>query len=151
MRARCFSIWILSLLALIPATFAQTVTNDRIQVTLDTSEADQVLAIVALHQAGKPISEVEWQKLFATAPYQRLKEREQKIGEKFHDFSQVFTDEDFKKFVLSDAILQRATQLGETLEQWKQADLRRAAERSSPISLRALLSDPRSTPSSNPE
>lgn len=128
MRARCFAIWILSLLALISATFAQTVTNDRIQVTLDTSEAEQVLAIVALRQAGKPISEVEWQKLFATAPYQRLKEREQKIGEEFHDLSQVFTDEDFKKFVLSDAILQRATQLGETLEQWKQADLRRAAE-----------------------
>lgn len=128
MPGLCSAFWIISLLASIPATIAPTVTNDRIQVTLDTSEADQVLTIVALRQAGKPISEVEWQKLFATAPYRRLKEREQKIGEKFHDLSQVFTDDDFKKFVLSDATLQRATQLSETLEQWKQADLRRAAE-----------------------
>lgn len=112
----------------IPPASAQTARNDRIQLTLDTSEADQVLAILALRQAGKLIGEVEWQKLFASAPYQRLKQREKKIGEQFHDLSQVFTDEDFKKFVLSDDLQQRAPRLRETLALWKQVDLRHSAE-----------------------
>ncbi|HUK29471.1 MAG TPA: DUF5700 domain-containing putative Zn-dependent protease [Candidatus Acidoferrum sp.] len=116
------------LLALISPALAQGQAGGRIQLTIDTSEADQVLAILALEQAGKPIPETEWQKLFATAPYQRLKQREQKIGEQFHDLSGVITDEDFKKFVLSADLVQRAPLLRETLERWKQADLRHSAE-----------------------
>src|SRR6266851_8694907 len=128
LRRRFVLCMLCCLLGIIPAASAQKGANDRIQLTLDTSEAEQVLAILTLRQAGKPIADVEWQKLFATAPYQRLKEREKKIGERFHDSSVAFTDEDFKKFVLSDDLLQRAPRLRETLERWKQADLRRSAE-----------------------
>lgn len=103
--------------------------GDRIQLTLDTSEADQVLAILALRSQGKPVPDSEWQKLFATAPYQRLKQREKAIGERFHNASLAFTDDDFKRFVLSADLLPRAATLSSTLERWKQADLREDAGR----------------------
>jgi hypothetical protein len=128
MRTRRFVLCVLCcLLRIFAVAFAQTAANDHIQLTLDTSEADQVLAILALRQAQKPIADMQWQKLFATPPYQRLKQREKKIGEQFHDPSVAFTDEDFKKFVLSGDLFQRAPRLRETLEHWKQADLRPSA------------------------
>jgi hypothetical protein len=102
---------------------------DRVQLTLDTSEADQVLAILALRSQGKPVPDSEWQKLFATAPYQRLKQREKAIGEKFHDPTIAFSDDDFKHFVLSDDLLPHAAALSSTLERWKKADLRGDANR----------------------
>lgn len=102
---------------------------DRVQLTLDTSEADEVLAILALRNQGKPVADSEWQKLFATAPYQRLKQREKAIGESFHDPTRAFTDDDFKRFVLSDDLLPRAAALSSTLDRWKKADLREDAGR----------------------
>ena len=118
----CF-LWI------VPAGSAQPATNDRIQLTLDTSETDEVLAILALRSQGKPIPDAEWQKLFATAPYQRLKQREKAIGIQFHDPTREFSDEDFKRFVLSDELLPRAAALSSTLDRWKKADLRQDASR----------------------
>ena len=115
------------LLGFAPTAFAQAATKDRIQLTLDTSEADQVLAILALRSQGKPVPDSEWQKLFATAPYQRLKQREKAIGEKFHDPTVAFTDDDFKRFVLSDDLVPRAGSLSSTLDRWKKADLRQDA------------------------
>ncbi|MFI5102348.1 MAG: DUF5700 domain-containing putative Zn-dependent protease [Terriglobales bacterium] len=103
--------------------------GERVQLILDTSEADQVLAILTLRSQGKPVSDPEWEKLFATAPYQRLKQREKAIGERFHDPSRAFTDDDFKRFVLSDDLLSRAAALASTLDRWKKADLREDAGR----------------------
>jgi hypothetical protein len=102
---------------------------DRVQLTLDTSEADQVLAILALRNQGKPVADSEWQKLFATAPYQRLKQREKAIGESFHDPTRAFTDDDFRRFVLSADLLPRAAALSSTLDRWRKADLRQDATR----------------------
>ncbi len=98
---------------------------DRVQLTLDVSEAEQVLAILALHDAGKPVSEVEWQKLFATEPYRRLKQREQR---RYRD-PLAFTDSAFKEFVLSDSLRPHAAELRRTLAQWQRTDLRRSAGR----------------------
>jgi hypothetical protein len=103
--------------------------SSRVQLTFDTSEPDQILAILELRAAGKPVEAAQWQKLFATEPYQRLKVREKKIAEQFNDSHHAFTDDDFKKFVLSDALLARGPQLRATLERWRKADLRQAAER----------------------
>jgi len=103
--------------------------NSGIQLTLDSSEAEQVLAILALRRSGRPIEEAQWQKLFTTEPYQRLKQREKKIGEQFHDSTVAFSDDDFKKFVLSEDLLKRAPQLQDTLENWKKADIHELAER----------------------
>ena len=119
----------LSLLICVPALSAPATNSSRTQLTLDSSEADQVLAILALRRENKPIAEAQWQKLFATEPYQRLKQREKKIGEQFHDPTVAFSDDDFKKFVLSEDLLKRTSRLQETIEQWKKADMYQLAER----------------------
>src|SRR5580704_4786739 len=103
--------------------------GDRVQLSLDTSEADQVLAILALRSQGKPVADSAWQKLFATAPYQRLKQREKAMGEKFNNPAIAFSDDDFKRFVLSDNLLPHGSALLNTLDRWKKADLRRDARR----------------------
>jgi hypothetical protein len=115
------------LLLLLSFSFPLAAVDDRVQLTLDTSEADEVLAILALRGEGKPVPDSEWQKLFATAPYQRLKQREKAIGEKFHDPTVPFTDDDFKRFVLSDDLRPRAAALSSTLDRWKKADLQQDA------------------------
>ena len=130
MRIRSFVLCLLACpFGIAQAPSAQTAAGDRIQLTLDTSEADQVLAVLARRQAGTPVAEAEWQALFDTVPYQRLKQREKAIGEQFHEPGMAFSDEDFRKFVLSNDILQRAASLRDTLVRWKQADLRQSAER----------------------
>ncbi len=98
---------------------------DRIHLTLDASEAEQVLAILAQRAEGKPTDEGKWQKLFDTAPYRRLKQRER---QRYRD-SLAFTDDAFKAFVLSDSLRQREAELRRTLAEWRRADLRRSAER----------------------
>jgi hypothetical protein len=116
-------------LLLLSFSLPLAVAVDRVQLTIDTSEADQVLAILALRSQSKPVPDSEWQILFATAPYQRLKQREKAIGESFHDPTRAFTDDDFKRFVLSADLLPRAAALSSTLDRWKKADLREDAGR----------------------
>jgi len=96
--------------------------DDRIDLKVDTSEADAVLAILELRRAGKPVDAAAWEKLFSTEPYVRLKEREASL-------KRDFTDDDFKKFVLSADLVHRVPELRRTLEAWKKADLRAAAQR----------------------
>jgi hypothetical protein len=104
-------------------------TGDRIQLTLDTSEADQVLAILALRTQGQAVPDSEWQKLFATAPYQRLKQREGAMAQKQHDPTLAFSDDDFKRFVLSEDLLHNAPLLLTTLDRWKKAEIQSDAQR----------------------
>jgi hypothetical protein len=102
--------------------------NPRVQLTLDTSEADAVLDILALRREKKPVDEARWQALFVTEPYRRLKLREKKIGEQFKNPALAFSDEDFKKFVLSEDLLKREARLRTTIEQWKKVDVNGLAE-----------------------
>lgn len=96
--------------------------NDRIQLTLDTSEADAVLAILSRTAANQPVSAADWQRLFSSEPYVRLKQREAAM-------QRSFSDEEFQKFVLSADARQRAGELQRTLEEWKKADLAASARR----------------------
>ena len=96
--------------------------SGRIQLQLNTDEADRVLAIIANKAAGQPIPESDWNALFATEPYVRLKKREASM-------KRDFTDEDFKKFVLSPELAAKADALHRTLEDWKKADLKASADR----------------------
>jgi len=131
-RNRMSSFWIMSVLSLLicaPVLSAQAADNSRVQLTLDSSEADQILAILALRRDNKPVEEAQWQRLFATEPYQRLKQREKKIGEQFHDPTVAFSDADFEKFVLSEDLPKRAQRLQETIDQWRKADMHELAER----------------------
>ncbi len=118
----------LSVLACVSVSAARFAENPRVHLSLDSSEADQVLAILALRRASQPIDDAEWQKLFTTEPYQRLKQREKAIGEQFHDPTLAFSDDDFKKFVLSEDLQKRAAQLQLAIDGWKKADMQQLAE-----------------------
>ena len=95
---------------------------NRIQLNLDTSEAEAVLSILDRHTAGSPVSDAEWRSLFTTEPYARLKKRESAMHRDF-------TDDEFKKFVLSPELVARASALRRTLDTWKQTDLSASARR----------------------
>jgi len=94
----------------------------RIQLTLNTDEAEAVLAILDKRTAGTAITDADWQRLFVTEPYVRLKKREASVHREF-------TNEDFKTFVLSPELAEGAKLLRNTLNAWKQADLAASARR----------------------
>ncbi len=71
--------------------------------------------------ANTEVTDADWQKLFASEGYRRLKKREASM-------QRAFTDDDFKKFVLSPELLAKADRLQETLDSWKQADISVPAE-----------------------
>jgi hypothetical protein len=102
MRATCI---FLNLLCALPLLASEA---ERVQVKLDASEAECVLAILAKRKEARPITDADWHALFATEPYRRLKEREAAVH---RDFS----DEDFRKFVLSDELAQRYDDLAAVL------------------------------------
>ncbi len=97
-------------------------TDNRIQLRLDTSEAEAVLSILDKRAAGAALTDADWQRLFATEPYLRLKQREAAM-------QRDFTDEDFRKFVLSPELGARASALRSTLDAWKRTDLTASARR----------------------
>jgi hypothetical protein len=103
--------------------------NGRVELRLDPSEAEQVLAILASRAAGRPVADADWRALFATEPYVRLKKREADIAQRYSIPELVFTDEQFRKFVLSDSLGRHAAELRRTLDDWKRADLVGAARR----------------------
>ena len=111
---------VLLITALLAATAALASAEERVRFTLNTSQADAVLAILDKRTAGKPVSDADWQNLFMSEPYLRLKKREISLHRDF-------TDEDFKNFVLSDGLTKKAPLLQRTLDAWKKADLRAAA------------------------
>jgi hypothetical protein len=94
----------------------------RIQLQVDTSEADAVLSILAHRAAGQPAVDADWERLFGSEPYRRLKQRE--AGRK-----RTFDDVEFQQFVLSDQLLKGAAELQRTLTGWKRTDLDVAARR----------------------
>ena len=96
--------------------------DDRIHLDLDTSEADAVLAILDAKASGRAPDERDWNRLFSSQPYIRLKKREAslKVG---------FTDDEFRTFVLSIDTAQQLPALRRTLEAWQKKDLVAAAQR----------------------
>jgi hypothetical protein len=91
-------------------------------LTLDTSEAEAVLSILDNRASGVTPTDADWQKLFTTEPYIRLKKREAAMHRDF-------TDEEFKKFVLSADLAPKTASLRQTLVAWKRADLNASAQR----------------------
>lgn len=92
----------------------------RVNVKVVTDEADAVLAILARKKAQQPITDADWQRLFNSEGYVRLKKRETAMRRSF-------ADADFKAFVLSDSLAERARALAETIARWKSANAVRAA------------------------
>lgn len=116
---------LLIILATVPALYAQNpqpATENRIELTLNTEEAEAVLAILDKRAAGATVADSDWLRLFATEPYIRLKKREAGMHRDF-------TDDDFKKFVLSEESVANRSALRKTLDAWKRADLIASARR----------------------
>lgn len=109
-------------LLLATAASAQAPSASAVEVQLITDEAEAVLTILAKKKAQQPILEADWQRLFASEGYVRLKKREASL-------QRDFTDEDFRSFVLSEGLATRGTALAETLAAWKQAEVSGAAQR----------------------
>jgi len=105
---------VLSLFSVLPLFASKA---ERVQVKLDTSEAERVLAVLAKRKEARPITDADWHALFTSEPYRRLKKREAAMQ---RDFS----DDDFRKFVLTDELAQQYGELARTLAAWKKADLR---------------------------
>lgn len=100
--------------------FPQSILPSAVKVHLVTDEAEAVLAILAKKKTNQPISEADWQTLFQSEGYARLKKRETSMQRSFEDA-------DFQTFVLSDELAERAQALEKTLERWKHADISGAA------------------------
>jgi hypothetical protein len=98
----------------------QIVAAATVNVRLVTDEADAVLAILTKKKAGVEITDADWQRVFQSEGYVRLKQRETSLKRSFEDA-------DFKTFVLSDQLAARLPALQETLARWRQADTTRAA------------------------
>src|SRR5438067_7587228 len=84
---------------------------NRIQLTLNTNEAEAALSILDKRSAGRPTTDADWRRIFVTEPYIRLKKREAGMHRDF-------TDDDFKSFVLSRELAAKTPQLRHTLEAW---------------------------------
>lgn len=95
---------------------AQTKLASAVDVRMVTDEAEAVLSVLSKRKANQAITEADWQRIFQSEGYIRLKRRE--LGMK-----RQFEDADFKVFVLSDLLLERSSALAETLEKWKRAEM----------------------------
>lgn len=94
----------------------------RIELRLDTAEADAVLAAVDAKGAGEIARNRAWHRLFTSEAYVRLKRREASL-------KRDFTDGEFRDFVLSRDVADRAPALRRALEAWRREDLEAAARR----------------------
>jgi hypothetical protein len=106
------------ILIVIFAAFAPA--SAQVNVRLVTDEAEAVLNVLAKRKANQSIDEADWQRIFQSEGYVRLKKRETSMQRSFEEA-------DFKTFVLSDAMAQRASALADTLARWKSADVTAAA------------------------
>lgn len=114
---RAFLSWIWAIL-LVGSALAQP--SDRVTLRPDSSEAEAVLAILDKHALHERVTEADWQKLFTTKPYRRLKQREASMP-------QPLTDEEFIKFV--DTLDASREQLRQVLRQWQSVDLQAVVQR----------------------
>lgn len=107
----------LAVIALASASVSQA---QQLNVRLVTDEAEAVLSVLMKKKSNVPIAQADWDRIFASEGYARLKKRELSM-------QRPFEEAEFQKFVLSDDLSQRAAALEETLARWKRADLSKSA------------------------
>lgn len=91
-----------------------------VDVRMVTDEADAVLHI--LGKKGQGVTDSDWQRLFSSEGYVRLKKRETQMGRPFEDAG-------FRTFVLSEDLAKRAADLTRTLGSWTAVDPSAAGRR----------------------
>ena len=94
----------------------------RVQTRFVSDEADAVLSILAKRAAHQAISDADWNRLFTSEGYVRLKKREQSM-------KRPFEDDAFRTFVMTDELLAKRETLAKAVDDWRHADLTAAAER----------------------
>src|SRR4030065_2698495 len=80
---------------------AQGQAASALDIRLVTDEADAVMSILQKMKAGGPVAGADWDRLFSTEGYARLRKREQAI-------KRPFEDEEFREVVLSAGLEGRA-------------------------------------------
>ena len=94
----------------------------RVDVRLVTDEPEAVLAILTKRAAGQPVEDSDWQRLFRSEGYQRLKKREASLKRDFEDTT-------FAAFVASPELLANRVALRATLDGWRSVNVEEAAGR----------------------
>jgi hypothetical protein len=127
-------LWLIAVLTLAPVIYAiraesasapqaialaQTAMPPEIDVRLINDEAEAVLAILSKRGAQQTITEADWQRVFSSEGYVRLKQRESGMNNSFEDDA-------FRDFVLSDRLAAQRQALADTLAKWTQADMTNA-------------------------
>lgn len=92
-------------------------------VVLDTAEAEAVMTVLDKLAAGESPGPDDWDRIFATAGYRRLKDREAAMRRDF-------TDDDFREFVLGEKLLARRDDLQRALDSWREVDAAACGRRS---------------------
>ena len=93
-----------------------------VDVTLDAGEARAALAILQARRTGQPVDDDAWQRLFRSAGYVRLQQREAAMR-------RPFTDSSFRDFMLSDTLLERAGELERAVASLSHLDVGASAAR----------------------
>jgi len=106
----------LFILLLCGTRLAAAQASPSVQLVMDTSEAEQALRILDKQAAHQTVIPSDWQALFATVPYQWLKERQKAMG-------RPFTDETFKHFLLQPETLGKRAEWHETLVSIEKANM----------------------------
>lgn len=96
--------------------------TERVDVRMDTQEAEAVLRLVERQRGGTAETTEEWEALFATPGYRQLEQRERSMGRSFERA-------DFQTFVRSADLAARAAGLRQTIDRWTTADLSGAVAR----------------------
>ena len=86
-----------------------------LDVRFVTDEADAVLSILGKRAKKEAVTEADWQRLLSSEGYTRLAKREAGMGRSLKE-------DDFKSFVLSEALASRAGALAEILAAWTRTD-----------------------------
>ncbi len=103
-------------------TYAQKQDKSPVNVQIVADEAEAVVDILAKKASNETITDADWQKLFKSEGFTRLKKREE-------SFKHEYTEENFKTFVLSASLFAKRDELKETLKQWVKADVDDAAQK----------------------
>jgi hypothetical protein len=106
--------------AFVPETIAQERPEPRVDVRIGHDEADAVLPLLAKGEKGQAITDTDWQQIFASEGYVRLKKRELAM-------SRPFAEADFKTFAMDPVLMTRRAAMAEMLAQWKNLEVTRPA------------------------
>jgi hypothetical protein len=124
-KTRLWSVPLLTLIAVsYPVQSARCTgpADSSVSVRIVADEADAVLSILAKNRVHDAITAQNWERLFTSEGYVRLKKREASV-------QRAFTDDEFKRFVLSDSLAAKFDTLAGTLDRWKGAEITAAAWR----------------------